>query len=92
LKLRPAKTGGDLEPANGAGGQSSGIIAQTDRDTGVAYPHLANRRFGEIKQGREGVHRVRLVQVDVIGAEAVLRNALYVLADNGLGAYLNGRF
>lgn len=29
-------TGGHLEPANGAGGQSSGIITQTDHDTGVA--------------------------------------------------------
>jgi hypothetical protein len=79
-----AKTGGDLGPVNGAGGQSSGIITQTGRNTGVAYPYLENRRFGKTKHGREGVHRVRLVQVDVIGAEAVLRNALYVLADNGL--------
>ena len=31
-----AMTGGDLEPVNGAGGQSSGIITQTNRDTGVA--------------------------------------------------------
>ena len=32
-----AMTGGDLEPVNGAGGHSSGIITQTDHDTGVAY-------------------------------------------------------
>ena len=42
-----AKTGGDPEPAKGAGGQSNGIITQTNRDTEtVAKPADG---FGRVK-------------------------------------------